>query len=169
MQTAAQKEGVRNRLAEAAMATYGELSPSNVTLLAKKSGVHYTSLARYLLYPEKRTGELRRRTLDAVALALDVNPEWIRDGQSQRQLSFWPKLLQPSAEIAEPNPDHQLGLVLTQVKTLAPPVRVLAYRAAVAAILEAVTNEGANLDGEAYRCLMQLDALRRPQVKLAAS
>src|SRR6266568_334710 len=91
MQTTLQREGVRRRLGDLIRQQHGEVSPSVLVSLSTKARVHYTSLARYLLYPQqKRTRALRRQTLEAVAIALDVNPEWVRDGQGPKQLALWP-------------------------------------------------------------------------------
>jgi hypothetical protein len=162
MQTALQQEGVRSRLARLVSSSYGDLTCLSVRQVSKKAHVHYTSLARYLLYPkDRRTASLRRETLDAVAIALDANPQWVRDGQGPRQLTLWPILLRASAETGVSDPVEQMTSVATQVKRLPPRVQVLACRAAVAAMLDVVSAEGETLDDQAYRCLMRLDALRR--------
>ena len=169
MQTAWQLEGVRRRLGELIRQEHGEVSPSALVLLSAKARVHYTSLARYLLYPQqKRTRALRRQTLEAVAIALDVNPQWLRDGQGPRQLGLWPILLPAPAEGAVANPDEQVPMVLDLIRALPQQVRLRAYRAAVAAVIEVVTSEGKSPGDEAYRCLMRLDALRRsPRTRAA--
>jgi hypothetical protein len=162
MQTPLQREGVRRRLGDLIRQRFGDLNPAALSLLSAKARVHYTSLARYLLYPQqRRTRALRRHTLDAVSIALDANPTWVRDGQGQKQLSLWPILLPTSAEGAVTNPDDQVSMVLELVRTLPQSIRFRAYRAAVAAVIEVVTSEGGSPGDEAYRCLMRLDALRR--------
>ena len=162
MQTPAQREGVRRRLVDLIETQYGELSVSTVSAVAKKARVHYTSLARYLLYGKpKRTLSLRDRTLNAVAMVLDANPQWVRDGQGPRQLAFWPILLPSEAEQVIAEPVEQVTLVLNQVRKLPRAVQIRAFRAAIAALLDAVAQEGQTLDDQAYRCLMRLDALRR--------
>lgn len=162
MQTALQREGVRRRLGDLIRQQHGEVSSSVLGSLSTKARVHYTSLARYLLYPkQKRTLALRRQTLEAVAIALDVNPQWVRDGQGPKQLGLWPLLLPAPAEGAVENPDEQVPMVLDLIRSLPQQVRLRAYRAAVAAVIEVVTGEGKSPGDEAYRCLMRLDALRR--------
>jgi len=162
MQIAIQRDGLRRRLAELISKRYGGLDSRIVGDVSRKARVHYTSLARYLLYPmEKRTATLRRRTLDAVALALDANPQWLRDGQAPKQLGLWPILLPSSAETAVADPADQVRSVFDQVARLPKAVQIHAYRAAVAAVLDVVVQEGQTLDDQAYRCLMRLDALRR--------
>jgi hypothetical protein len=169
MQTALQHAGVRRRLGDLIRQRLGQLNPSALASLSAKAQVHYTSLARYLLYPEgKRTLALRRKTLDAVAIAVDVNPQWLRDGQSPKQLGLWPLLLPVSAEAAVDNPHAHVLAVFQQLEALPERVRVKAYRAAIAAVIEAVAGENETLGAEAYRCLMRLDALRRSPATRAA-
>jgi hypothetical protein len=118
------------------------------------------------LYPEdKRTLSLRERTLDAAAVALNANPQWVRDGQGQKQLAFWPILLPTSGEVVVGDPAEHLRLVLDQVGAMPPILQVQAYRAAVSAILDVVAGQGQALDDQAYRCLMRLDVLRRPSAR----
>jgi len=169
MQTAVQREALRRRLAELIKKQYGDLNSASVNAVSKKAHVHYTSLARFLLYPEKkRTLSLRERTLDAAAVALDANPQWVRDGQGQKQLAFWPILLPSSAETVVGDPAEHVRLVLDQVATLPRTVQIRAFRAAVAAVLDVVVEEGQTLDDQAYRCLMRLDALRRSAARRVA-
>jgi hypothetical protein len=170
MQTALQREATRRRLGDLIRERHGELKPSTVGIVAARARVHYTSLARYLLYPTAtRTGALRRRTFEAVAMALDTNPQWLRDGQGSQQLGVWPILTPAPAECVAANPDEQIVLVLQQIQALRPPLRLRAYRAAIAAAIEVVTSEGESLGAEAYRCLMRLDALRRSPLDRAVS
>jgi len=170
MQTPLQREGVRRRLGDLVRQRYDELNSSALASLATKARVHYTSLARFLLYPgPKRTRQLRRQTLDAVAIALDTSPQWLRDGQGPKQLGLWPILLPVAAEAAVANPDEQVPMVLEVIRTLPEHVRLRAYRAAVAAVIDVVTNEGSSPGEEAYRCLMRLDALRRAPTRRAVS
>lgn len=162
MQTSLQHEGIRRRLGEVIRQSHGELNAPVVSSLSLKARVHYTSLARYLLYSrDKRTLALRRQTLEAVAVALDVNPQWLRDGQSPKQLGLWPLLLPASAEGSVANPDEQVFAVLREVGALPERIRLRAFRAAIAAVIEVVANEDQSLGDGAYRCLIRLDALRR--------
>ena len=168
MQTAAQQEAVRRRLGELIRSKLGELTPSSVRTVSRKARVHYTSLARFLLYPaEKRTMSLRESTLAAAAVALDANPHWVRDGQGQKQLAFWPILLPTLAESVVSDPAEQVRLVLEQVVLLPRMVQVKACRAAVSAMLDVVAEQGQTLDDQAYRCLMRLDAIRRSATRQA--
>jgi hypothetical protein len=166
MQTPVQLEALRRRLGDLVKRKHGDLSPSSVRAVSKKARVHYTSLARFLLYPvDKRTSSLRASTLAAVAVALDANPQWVRDGQGQKQLALWPILLPTAAEAVVSDPAEHVKLVLEQVTTLPRMVQVRACRAAVSAMLDVVAQEGQTLDDQAYRCLMRLDAIRRSSAR----
>jgi hypothetical protein len=162
MQTAAQREGMRKRVAELVRERYGSTDSAALRQLSVKARVHYTSLARYLSYSQpRRTATMRRQTLSAVAMALDVNPQWLVDGQATQQLGVWPLLTPATADCTAADPDEQMVIAVAQLRALAPHLRVRAYRAAIAAAIDAVTNEGASPGDETYRCLMRLDALRR--------
>jgi hypothetical protein len=162
MQTPLQREGIRRRLADLVRERHKELTCRTVAQVSADARVHYTSLARFLLYSgARRTQSLRDRTLDAVALALDTNPQWLRDGQGPKQLALWPLLLPRVAEGVVADPVEQVRSIIDDVNRLPEPIRVPALRSAVAAILETVTRSGETMGESAYRCLMRLDALQR--------
>lgn len=171
MQTPAQIEGVRRRLREAIEIARGEVTTRVVREVSVEAGVNYTTLARYLLWPEaKRTTALRQSTLNAVALAVDADPGWVKEGQGQMQLSHWPLLHKESAESELPDPHGEVLSLLQQLREsdLPDAVRVRAYRAAVSAIIEEVAAEGRTVGHTAYRSLMRLDSLRRSNANVAA-
>jgi hypothetical protein len=170
MQTGLQREGTRRRLATLIRERFGDVNPASLAELAAKARVHYTSLARYLLYPaSKRTTALRQQTLSAVAMALDTNPVWLRDGQGAQQLGVWPLLTPSAGDCSAADPEEQIEVALTHLRALKPQLRVRAYRAAIAAAIEVVTAEGENPGDETYRCLIRLDALRRSRGVRVAS
>jgi hypothetical protein len=162
-------ESERDRLAELVVAKYGPVSKETVRRLAKDAGVHYTSLARYLLYTreQKRTSQLRTATLSAVAVRLESTLEWIRDGQGSKQLGLWPILVSTTAETRAVSPAELLSAVLAQIAALPEDVQIRASRAAVAAALEVAVSEGRPLNDQAYRCLLHLDAMRRAKARIA--
>lgn len=171
MQTAQQLEGVRRRLAELIKHAHGEVSTKTVRAVAQKARVSYTTVARFILEKgDKRTNALRASTITSLAIALDAEAGWLRDGQGQRQLSCWPLLLRDFAESEIPDPHEEVISLLQQLQGLreiSDAVRLRAYRAAVSAIIEVVTAEGQSIGHDAYRSLMRLDALRRGSRKLA--
>jgi hypothetical protein len=160
----AQKKRITDRLVE----LRGELNRDAVAWLSVKSHVHYTTLARYFLYSGKAaTNALRDRTLQGVAMALEHNPGWLRDGQGTRQLGVWPILTPAQAECDVADPDTQITIAIEQLRTLEMSLRVRAYRAAISAAIETVAGSGSSLGDEAYRCLMRLDAMRKKPAKRA--
>jgi hypothetical protein len=110
---------------------------------------------------------MRRKTLERVALALDVRAGWLIDGAGNQQLNFWPILVHTDAETELPAaPEMQVQTVIRDLATLSLPVRTRACRAAVAAMLEVAAGAGEVMGPESYRSLMRLDAMQRgPQRK----
>jgi transcriptional regulator with XRE-family HTH domain len=163
---------IRDRLTELIRGKYGKVAKATVRAVCKEAGVHYTTLARYLLVEENRTESLRPSTLRALANALDANLGWILDGKGHIQGSLWPILHRDSAESEVPDPHAQVLAVMEQLRDipdLPESVRLRAYRAAVSAVIDVVSAERRTIGHNAYRCLMRLDALRREPDAAVAS
>ena len=158
-----------DRLREAVKGRYGSLDREALSRLARDAGVHYTTVARLVLYPKsRRTTFPRRSTLNAIALALDVNPGWLSEGQGTQQLGLWPILLPVGAESTVGEPVEQVRVVVRHLTSLPDWLLLKACRAAISAALEVVVSNGAMVSPEVYRCLMRLDALHRSLQKPAA-
>lgn len=157
--------GMRSRMRKVIADRYGDWSPASLRDLAASARVAYTTLARFVAYkePERRTQSLRPAVLRAVALALDIRPEWLLDGQGDQQLGFWPILVSEEAESEISSPIDQVLTALRGLEHLTPETVLRACRAAVAAMLDTSSSQGEVMPAEAYRCLMRLDALQRTQ------
>jgi hypothetical protein len=157
----AHADAPRERVLDLVNERYGEVTAKTVTMLAVDARLSYTTLARYLLYPQDRaTQKLRRSTLRSIAFALDVRPDWLDSGVGTQQLAFWPALLPTDTEDAG-DPIEHVTAVVQMLDSLKSETRLRACRAAVAAMLTSVSGAGEVLPPEAYRRLMHLDALHR--------
>lgn len=161
--------GLRERLTTAISAGLGSIEPSTLRRLAKRARVSYTTLARFVRYdagksrsgrPRQVSGKLRRATLEALAVQLEVTADWLETGAGSRQLGLWPILVANEAETKPADPIVELRSVAEQLDHLPEDVRVKAARAAVAAILEVTVDCNCSVGAPAYRSLIRLDALR---------
>lgn len=167
--TAGETGGMRTRLRQCIEERYGEITPKALRELAAAARVNYTTLARYLRYPTERSVQApRARTLNQICLALDIRPEWLREGQGTQQLAFWPILLPSDAETEIPEPAELVRRALDNLRNLPPAVQRRACREAVSAMINTVASEGVMMPTEGYMCLMHLDALQRKRQSRAA-
>lgn len=141
---------------------YGEVTTETVRALAEKASLSYSTLARYLLYePPNRTESLRRSSVVAVARALDLNPNWLRDGQGSRQLGLWPVAVSDVEPDDDVEPLAELRRSLLCLEDLPKELQLRASRAALSAILETVVENDGELRGELYEALVKVDAAHR--------
>lgn len=163
-------EGIRKRLVTVISKRHGEVNPQVLREVSKKAGISYTTLARLVFYrAEKRTMTCRLATLNAIGLALDASPIWLRDGQGAQQLGFWPILTASKAEAMADEPLECLSTVIEFLRELPDHIVTRACRAAVAAAIEVVIANGEGAPAAAYRSLMHLDAMHRGLKKVALS
>lgn len=151
--------GIRNRLTQAIERELGELSPATVAKVAERANLRYTTLARFVLYEEpKRTLQLQQRTVLAICKALDLNPDWLLDGEGARQLGFWPMLL-PDTFKEKPSAVEEMRTVFefaTQITDS--PARTRICRAIAGACIEASVREGIAVPVQVYTSLLRIDS-----------
>lgn len=160
------EEGLRRRLRAAVEQRYGEVRTDSLASLAEQAGVHYTVLAKFLLYdaPKQRTHDIQERNLRKIALALDTSTQWLRFGVKAQQRDMWLFAL-PAEEPSEPtDPGDEVRTMLQELRRLPRAVQVRACREAVATILGVVSASGAEVSREGYSSLMRLDQLQRAVV-----
>lgn len=164
MQNRPRQRGTRARL-QALLeesSRYGGVSTQSVRKLATDADLSYTTLARYLLYdPPERTETLRRSSLTSIAHALDVNPNWLRDGQGSRQLALWPVAVRDVEPDDEVDPLSELRRAIDSLADLSADVRLAASRAGINAILRTVVERGAEPKDDVYEALLRVDASHR--------
>lgn len=160
------EEGLRKRLRAAVEKRYGEVRTDSLAALAAQSGVHYTVLAKFLLYeaPRQRTHDIHERNLRKIALALDTSTQELRFGVRTQQRDMW-LFAVPSEEPTESvDPGDELRAMLRDLRRLPRAVQVRACREAVATILGVVSASGAEVSREGYGSLIRLDQLQRAVV-----
>jgi hypothetical protein len=163
------QKGLRERLMAEITSKHVDISRKDaVKAVARSAGIEYSTLARYLLYDPPRTYKLRNRTVDSLALVLDVNPAWLHDGQSPKQLSLWPILVAAEPETSPSDPIEQLERVIVDLRQASPDICLLACRAAISAILDVAVTRGTAFSADSYRSLMRLDASCRRDVERLA-
>jgi hypothetical protein len=163
-------DAIRRRICDRIRDLHGDVTPATVKAVAERAKIEPTTLARFVLYfedAERRTDAMRSKTLERVALALDVRAGWLIGGVGNQQLNFWPILVHTDAETELPAaPETQVQTAIRDLAALSLAVRTRACRAAVAAMLEVTAGAGEVMSSESYRSLMRLDAMQRaPQRK----
>lgn len=153
---------VRPRVERLIEKQYGAVTKKAIRQLAVAADLPYTTIARFLGYTAAPTQNMRSRNLIKLAAALDTSETWLLDGQGAEQRGFWPIVVHYTPESGEVKPVEQVQTVLRHVARLSKPIALKACRAATAAILEVVVSNGAMIPGEAYECLVRLDAQHRP-------
>lgn len=152
---------LRQRLSELVQQRWGRIESGSIRELAADAGVAYTTLARFLLYDgERATHSLRRDTIVSVALALDVNPNWLAEGRGSRQLGLWPVLVD-GQDVEARDPVDELVSALQEVRDLPEELKLRACRAALASMLDVVVSRGGRVTGPLYNHLIRLDAQHR--------
>jgi hypothetical protein len=152
---------LRNRLRRMIHDEYGDVTTEALRDLAGRTGLSYTTLARFLTYEGKgSTRSLRNGTIAALSRVLDVRTDWLRDGQGSRQLGFWPRLDPADADAlaVETGDLDDLHRVIGLLAELPPgSIRTRVCRAAVGACIDAAAREGVPLSEEVYGALVRLD------------
>ncbi len=159
-------EGLRARLTAAVEGQYGEVRTDTLSSLAKRAGVHYTVLAKFLLYetPQQRTHDIHERNLNRIALVLDTSTQWLRFGMKTLQRDMWLFALPKDEPTADADPGDEVRAMLREISKLPRAVQVRACREAVATMLGVVSASGAGVSQEGYSSLIRLDQLQRAAV-----
>ena len=155
------QQTVRPRVERLIEERYGAVTKEAIRLLAEAADMPYTTIARFLGYTATPTQTMRRSNLAKLAVALDTSETWFLDGQGAEQRGLWPIVVHYQPEPGEVEPVEQVETVLGHVARLPKLVALKACRAATAAILEVVVSNGTMVPGEAYECLVRLDAQHR--------
>lgn len=156
------QRSLNERLTDLIEERWGGVDSSAVRELADEAGVAYSTLARLLLYEGKQaTRSPRRRTINSVARALDVNPNWLADGKGSRQLGLWPVILDDDDVEDVQAPVDELASALQELQGLPAEIQLRACRAALASILNVVVTRGGRVTGTLYNHLIRLDIQHR--------
>lgn len=143
---------------------YGELSPSVIARIAANAEIDPTVFGRLLL-PEnykKPTRHPRRRTVTALALALEVPYNWLAHGVGSKQIDAWPALVRLEAESPDP-PASAMDEAIAAIAAMAElpeQVQKRAYRTAINSAIDAISAQGETVPVRAYRALVRLDQLQ---------
>lgn len=160
------EEGLRKRLRAVVEQRYGKVRTDSLASLADQAGVHYTVLAKFLLYeaPKQRTHDIHERNLRKIALALDTSTQWLRFGMKAQQRDMWIFALPAEDSSGSADPADEVTTMLRELRRLPRLVQIRACREAVATILAVVSASGAEISHEGYSSLMRLDQLQRAVV-----
>jgi len=160
------EEGLRKRLRAAVEQRYGEVRTDSLASLAARAGVHYTVLAKFLLYeaPKQRTHDIKEPNLRKIALALDTTTQQLRFGLQTQQRDMWLFAVPDEGSTEDADPGDEVRAMLHDLRRLPRAVQVKACREAVATILGVVSASGAEVSREGYGSLIRLDRLQRAVV-----
>lgn len=118
--------------------------------LARSACLAHSTVWR-LLRGERK--EVQLRTLASIARALNVDVSWLSGKPIAKQLAFWPAPLE--SDVISPE-----LLIARVLRGLSHDVRTQATRAALAAVIEVMTQSGRTPDASVYSSLLALDAAR---------
>lgn len=156
-------EGLRERLWGKAQERWGEDRSRTLGCLAKEARVDRSTLHRILV--GGKTRKPHGDTLERVAKAVGVAPDWLLYGPGSPQLALLSAESEPDQSAGAGEPADQVLAALRSIEHLPRDVRIRACRAAVTALLSSVASDGTPAPAEGYRILMILDALQSPPPK----
>lgn len=153
---------VRERIRKQIVRRHGRITPGVLRQVAADARIAETTLARLLTYKDTRaTTSPRPSTVSAIALALDVSPNFLLTGVKTLQKEIPFDLPARYAVPPSDDPIDSLMNVVNGVRELPKELQTRACRDAVDAILAAVAAAGAMMPARAYLSMMHLDAMQR--------
>lgn len=156
-----QAKKTRERVQDAIERHLGPVNSSTLRDLAERSGLSYTTLARYLLYDPPTIQLPRPSTFEKISRVLKLNPAWLRDGVGDEQLRIWPLVIHTKLDPQSNDPIAELRRAADALHDIPPHTRLRAARAAVAAAVEQIVQSFGPVPAHLYESLLQLDAMHR--------
>lgn len=172
MQQAPNWPEVRTRLKEAIASTYGNVSTSSMSSLADKSGVSYSTVARFIHHyddPNQQTNSMQRSTVNQLAPHLNSTSNYLLYAVGSKQQGFWPRLAEPETELNDYDPVADVIAAVRKIRHLESQTQIRLCRAIIVGLLNTTFQEGVRASGDLHEALIRVDATIERQADDAAA